>query len=267
MLDKSGTASKSGKSHGAPACGSMASVCKFREVWRSFFRRNGSPASIPLEMNHLFFPFLALLGMLTCAQAQSALRWDKKVIELQPGPTEKTARADFNFTNASQKPVVIDRVKPSCGCTTAALEKKSYQPGEKGHITAVFTLGSRKGDQAKSIRVDVRGENPATLLTLVTHIGEPARLEPSLVFWRAGEAPRPKTISVKLPPGVRLTRVSSSDPKFATTLEPVGEQSEYKISVTPDGTAKKATAVLNIQAVTRSNEPRTFQAYAQVKGP
>ena len=205
--------------------------------------------------------------MLGCAHAQSALRWDKKIIELEPPPGEKTARADFSFTNVSKQPATIAAVKPSCGCTTAGLDKKVYQPGESGHITAVFTLGSRKGDQAKAIRVDVRGETPATVLTLVTHIGEPMKLEPSLVYWRAGEAPRAKTILVKLPVGTRLTRVSSSDPQFAATLEPVGEKSEYKITVTPKGTAQKATAVLSIQGTTRSNEARTFQAYAQVKGP
>ena len=203
--------------------------------------------------------------MLVGAQAQSALRWDKKTIELQPAPAEKTARAEFGFTNVGKQPVIIDSVKASCGCTTVALEKKTYQPGEKGHLTGVFTLGSRKGDQAKSIRVDVRGE-PATVLMMVTHIGEPIKLEPSLVFWRTGEAPRAKTITVKLPTGMRLTRVSSSDPKIAATLEPVGEKSQYKITVTPEGTAQKATAVLNIQGVTRSNELQTFQAYAQVKG-
>ena len=217
-------------------------------------------------MTRPILPLLALLGMLGCAQAQSALRWDKKIIELQPGPMEKTARAEFAFTNASKAPVVIDSVRPSCGCTTAGLEKKIYQPGESGRLTAIFTMGSRKGDQAKSIRVNIRGENPATVLTLVTHIGEPVKLEPSLVFWRAGEAPRAKTIRVTLPEGTRLTRISSSDAKFSATLEPVGEKSEYRITVTPEGTAQKATAVLNIQGMTRSKEPRTFQAYAQVKG-
>jgi len=217
-------------------------------------------------MTRSILPLLALLAMLGCAQAQSALRWDKKIIELQPGPSEKTAKGEFTFTNVGKQPVTIDSVKPSCGCTTAGLEKKMYQPGETGHLTTVFTIGSHKGDQAKSIRVNVRGENPATVLTLVTHIGESVKLEPSLVFWRAGETPRAKTILVKLPGGTRLTRVASNDPKFTATLEPVGEKSEYKITVTPEGTAQKATAVLNIQGMTRANEPRTFQAYAQVKG-
>ena len=122
-------------------------------------------------MTRTILPLLALLAMLGCAQAQSALRWDKKIIELQPGPLEKTAKGEFTFTNVGKQPVTIDSVKPSCGCTTAGLEKKIFQPGETGHLTAVFTIGSRKGDQAKSIRVNVRGENPATLLTLVTHIG------------------------------------------------------------------------------------------------
>jgi len=205
--------------------------------------------------------------MLGFAQAQSALRWDKKTMELQPGPSEKTAKAEFAFTNTGKQPVVIDSVKSSCGCTTVGLEKKTYQPGEKGHITGVFTIGSHKGDQTKSIRVNVRGEREATILTMVTHIGEPLKLEPSLVFWRTGEAPRAKIINVKLPAGVRITRVTSSDPKIAATLEPVGEKGEFKITVTPEGTAQKTTAVLNIQGVTRSNESRVFQAFALIKAP
>lgn len=218
-------------------------------------------------MTRTFLPLLALLGMLGCAQAQPALRWDKKTIELQPAAEEKTAKAEFVFTNTGKQPVTIDSVKSSCGCTTVALEKKTYQPGEKGHITGVFTMGSRRGDQSKSIRVNIRGESDATILTMVTHIGEPIKLEPSLVFWRVGEAPRAKTITAKLPSGIRLTRVTSSEPRFLATLEPVGEKDEYKITVTPDATSQKCMAVLNLQGTTRSNEPRVFQAFALIKAP
>lgn len=218
-------------------------------------------------MTRTILPLLALLGMLGFAQAQSALRWDKKILELQPDSSEKTAKADFAFTNIGKQPVTIDSVKSSCGCTTVGLEKKTYEPGEKGHITGVFTIGSRKGDQVKSIRVNVRGEPDPVVLTMVTHLGEPIKLEPSLVFWRAGEALRAKTINVKLPYGMRIVRVTSSDPRIAATLEPVGEKGECKITVTPEATSKKAMAVLNIQGVTRSNEPRTLQAFALIKAP
>ena len=218
-------------------------------------------------MTRIFLPLVALLAMLGCAQAQSALRWDKKIIELQPGSSEKTARADFAFTNIGNQPVTIESVKSSCGCTTVGLEKKTYQPGEKGRITGVFTMGSRKGDQVKSIRVNVRGETDPIVLTMVTHIGEAIKLEPSLVFWRAGEAPRAKIINVKLPDGMRITRVTSSDPAITATLETTGEKGECKITVTPEATSRKTMAVLNIQGVNRSNEQRMLQAFALIKAP
>jgi len=218
-------------------------------------------------MNRTFLSLLALLGMLNFAAAQSALRWDKKVADLQPDPAEKTARADFAFTNVSKQPVTIDSVKPGCGCTTAALEKKTYQPGEKGHITAVFTIGSHKGDQVKGINVTVRGEREPTVLTMVTHVSEPVKIDPPLVFWRTGDALRAKTITVRLPAnmGLRLMKVSSNDPKMTAKLETVKEGTEYKITVTPGDTAQKSMATLNLQGVTRSNEAKTLQAYAQVK--
>ena len=218
-------------------------------------------------MNRTFLSLLTLLGMLHLASADSALRWDKKTVELQPGPGEKTARADFNFTNVSKQPVAIDSVKPSCGCTTAALEKKTYQPGEKGHITAVFTIGSHRGVQNKGISVAVHGEREPTVLMMVTHVGEPMKIDPSLVAWRTGETAHAKTITVRLPAtmGVRLTKVSCSDPKMTATLETVKEGTEYRVIVTPADTAQKTMATVNIQGVMRSNEPKTFQAYAQVR--
>lgn len=220
-------------------------------------------------MNRPFLSLLALLAMLGIASAQSALRWDKKTVEASLAPGEKTARADFAFTNISKAPVTIDSVKTSCGCTTATLEKKTYQPGEKGHITAVFASnGRQKGPQVKGIRVVVRGDPEPTVLTMVAQIGEAVQIDPPFVFWRVGDAPRPKTIRVKIPAGMglRLARVSSNDPKIAAALETVKEGAEYQIAVTPQNTDRQAMAVLSLLAVNHANESKAFTAYAQVKG-
>ena len=216
----------------------------------------------------LLLSLSALLAMVPSARGESALRWDAKTQEVRPNSQEKTARADFGFTNASSQPVTIESVRSSCGCTTAALEKKTYQPGEKGRIVAIFTIGSRQGTQVKAIRVGVRGESEPTLLTMVTHVGEAVKIDPPLVYWRTGDAPRPKTIKLKFPDGLglRVARVSSSDAKIAAAVETLKEGAEYKITVTPEGTARECAAVLTIQAVSRANESKTFLAYAQVKG-
>lgn len=214
-------------------------------------------------------PLLALFGILggVGANAESALRWERKTVEAHTGPVDKTAHAAFAFTNISQQPATIDSVKSSCGCTTAALEKKTYAPGEKGHITAIFTPGSRQGTQVKAIRVNVKGESEPTILTMVTQVGEAVQIQPPLVFWKPGEARQSKTIAIKIPPsaGLRVVKVQSGNPQIAAKLETVKEGAEYQITVTPGEVKAPAMAVLKIQGLTRSNEPKEFQAYAQVK--
>ncbi len=213
-------------------------------------------------------PFLIITAALTgWVNADSALKWDRKTVEAQGVPGEKTVRAEFGFTNVSKQPVVIDSVKPGCGCTTAALDKKVYQPGEKGQIDAIFTPGSRKGTQAKAIAVKIKGEPEPVTLTLVARIGDAVQLDPPLVFWRTGEEPRPKTIRVRVPSeaGLKIVGVSSNNPLFTAKVSTVKEGAEYQLSVAPSATGEKQTAVLKLQGVTRSGENKDFQAYAQVK--
>ena len=121
-------------------------------------------------MERMLLFALAFAGTLTLARAEPALRWENKTVELRPAASEKTVRADFNFTNTSREPVVIDAVKSSCGCTTVSLDKKVYQPGEKGRITGVFTPGGSRGVQTKAISVKVKGEPKPTVLIMVTHL-------------------------------------------------------------------------------------------------
>lgn len=121
-------------------------------------------------MERMLLFALAFAGTLGMARAQSALHWENKTVEVRPAASEKTVRADFAFTNASRQPVVIDAVKSSCGCTTVSLDKKVYQPGEKGRITGVFTPGRSRGVQAKAISVKVKGEPKPTILTMVTYL-------------------------------------------------------------------------------------------------
>ena len=210
-----------------------------------------------------------MIGLMVAAcgaWADSALRWERKVVETQVAPGEKTVRAEFPFTNTSKQPVTIDSVKSSCGCTTASLDKKNYLPGEKGQITAVFTpTSSRKGTQVKAIKVTVKGEPDPAYLTLVARVGEAVEFNPPLVFWRVAEAPKPKTIRVKVPAGTRLTGVTSSHPRMTVKLELVKEGAEYLVTVVPMGTNERLTSVLKLQGVTVANEPKEYQAYAQVK--
>jgi len=219
-------------------------------------------------MKRILFKLTALLAMQSLAFAGSALQWDHKLLEFHPAPTEKAVKAEFSFTNISSEPVTIGSVRSSCGCTTVGLDKKTYQPGEKGHVTAIFTIGSRRGVQVKAIRVAVQGEPDPAILSLVANLSVPLKIDPEFVFWQRGEDPCPKIMKLAIPSDshLRPTKVSSNDPRISTTLETVKAGSEYRIVITPDGTAKPAMAILTVEAALPSNQTQVFHAYAQVKG-
>jgi hypothetical protein len=61
----------------------------------------------------------------------------------------------FKFTNTGDKPLVIIKVKPSCGCTTSGWTKEPVQPGETGEVLATYKTSS--GAFNKSLTVTASG--------------------------------------------------------------------------------------------------------------
>jgi len=59
----------------------------------------------------------------------------------------------FNFKNEGKKDLVIHKIRATCGCTTIAPAKTVIKPNESASFKAIFTPGSRKGKQHKSIYV------------------------------------------------------------------------------------------------------------------
>jgi hypothetical protein len=66
----------------------------------------------------------------------------------------------FRFKNSGSKPLVIQSVTPTCGCTVADYPKQPLAPGEEGEITGEFDSNGREGLQRKHITV-VTNTNPA----------------------------------------------------------------------------------------------------------
>lgn len=81
---------------------------------------------------------LALLSVISLAQAQEITFPETKVelgvIQEKDGDISH----DFPFTNTGNKPLLIKNVITSCGCTSAEWSKKAYQPGEKGVIRLIY---------------------------------------------------------------------------------------------------------------------------------
>ncbi|HVF73358.1 MAG TPA: DUF1573 domain-containing protein [Chthoniobacterales bacterium] len=211
-----------------------------------------------------------LLGVLSVAMAvttQAALIFEKTEVDLKPELGAANAIAVFKYENKGSNPIHIKAVRPSCGCTTAALAKNDVAPGEKGEITATFNIGDRTGTQTKTITVETDdAQQPQTVLTLKATIAQFLELQPSFVYWQAGEAVQPKTIIAKAGKGATVKKldVTSSSAEFSAKVEPGSGPGEFKISVQPKDTAKPLNATLTIKPDTGSGAVKPYYAQARV---
>jgi hypothetical protein len=202
------------------------------------------------------------------ASAQAGLVWEKKELELQPALGAPTAVGVFKYENKGDTPIHFKNVKASCGCTTAALAKNDVAPGEKGEITATFNIGDRTGLQTKTITVDTDdAQSPTTVLTLKANIAQMLDLQPTFVFWQAGEEAKPKTIFAKAGKGVTVknVEVTSSSADFTTKVEPGSGTGEFKINVQPKDTSKALNATLTIKP--EVTPAKVYYASARVMPP
>lgn len=59
----------------------------------------------------------------------------------------------FRFKNTGDKPLVIERVQPSCGCTVAEQSTEPIAPGGEGQVKASFNSQGRTGVNHKTLYV------------------------------------------------------------------------------------------------------------------
>ena len=219
-------------------------------------------------MNGQRFLFSGALCFLLAASASAALVFEKTELDLHPDMGASKVDAVFKYENKGDAPVHIKSVRPSCGCTTAALAKNDVAPGEKGEITATFNIGDRTGVQTKTVTVETDDpKTPQMVLTFKATIAQLLELQPTFVFWQANEAPQPKTIMVKTAKGATVKKIDvvSSSGDFTAKVEPGQAAGEFKIEVQPKDTAKPLNATLTIKP--DANPAKVFYASARVTPP
>jgi len=85
--------------------------------------------------------------------AKSTIKFKSTRVDFGEVESGKSVDISFEFENTGTDMLVIKNVIPSCGCTTAALTKKEFQPGEKGTIASKFNTGGYNGKVIKTITV------------------------------------------------------------------------------------------------------------------
>jgi hypothetical protein len=81
---------------------------------------------------------------------------------------------DFRLTNTGKKPLIIRKIKPSCGCTAAAPSKSELKSGESTTIHVTFDSTGRSGKDSKSITVITNDPRQPTINLVIHGEIEPA---------------------------------------------------------------------------------------------
>ena len=87
------------------------------------------------------------------------LSWDALNKEYTAKPGDTAANFTFSLTNVAKTNVVINWVRPSCGCTVAKLPPTPWTlaPGEGGNIDLTVDLRNKFGVLSKYVSVDTSG--------------------------------------------------------------------------------------------------------------
>ncbi|MBK1894203.1 DUF1573 domain-containing protein [Chryseobacterium paridis] len=114
-----------------------------------------------------FSPFYATVfpveGATVVKTITDAIKWKSESIDVGNIPQGKPKLIRFEFTNTSSKPIVIENVAPSCGCTTADYTKTPILPGKKGFVEASFNAAAA-GPFMKTVVVTTSdSKSPKTL--------------------------------------------------------------------------------------------------------
>ncbi|MFW6100393.1 MAG: DUF1573 domain-containing protein [Bacteroidota bacterium] len=123
-------------------------------------------------ISFLLIVFTASLGFAQSNDGQSEEAGSKPVIQFENtthdyGEIEYKGdgTCSFTFENAGEEPLLLTKVKASCGCTTPSWPKEPIKQGETDTIKVKYNTRI-KGNFSKSIRVYSNAENSPVLLRL-----------------------------------------------------------------------------------------------------
>ncbi len=76
----------------------------------------------------------------------------------------------FTFTNTGDEPLIISDAKGSCGCTVPDYPRQPIAPGETGEIKVVYSPGTQKNKQTKTVTITANTEPATTVLRITADV-------------------------------------------------------------------------------------------------
>lgn len=214
--------------------------------------------------------WLALIGMGLAA----GLEFPSPLQEIHAAADARKVTADFEFTNRSDKPVLISKYDSTCSCMGVKIQdgKLRYAPGESGVVRAEFTIGNFSGTMDKVVALWLdkdAADKPSVSLTVRVHIPILVELDPKTLKWDLNGKVGPKTIRITMhhEQPIRVLAVTSTSQAFQHELKTLEEGKRYELIVTPVAMNTPALGIFRIETDCKLERHRIQQVFATVRKP
>lgn len=94
----------------------------------------------------------------------SVISWKSETISVGEIPQGTPYTIKFEFTNTTDKPVVITNVKAQCGCTATDYSKDPIKPKKTGYVNAIYNAANA-GAFTKTVTVTTSDSETPKKLT------------------------------------------------------------------------------------------------------
>lgn len=89
--------------------------------------------------------------------------WETEEHDFGAIPQDVPATYTFKVVNEGTKPLLLEKVKPSCGCTATDYTKEPIAPGESGYVKASYNAHN-PGYFSKTVVVTTNDEETPRLM-------------------------------------------------------------------------------------------------------
>lgn len=96
---------------------------------------------------------------------EGGITWATDMMDVGEIPQGTPKEVIFEFTNDTEAPILVKKVKASCGCTATDYTKEAIAPGEKGYVKAKYNA-KKLGAFTKSVTVTTSDSETPKRLTL-----------------------------------------------------------------------------------------------------
>ena len=221
------------------------------------------------------FGLAVCLVWLTAVWASAApkLVVDEPVFEFGPVPQGQDVRHTFQFRNIGDEPLVISKVRSSCGCTAALVSSDVLQSGQQGELKTNFDSARFRGKVDKTIYLYSNDPQiPVQKMTVKGEVLELFGLAPRQVNFGPVQPEHPveRTVTLTSRVAENLQRVSiqTTSPqlkaRFPDQLPALGS-GKIKIALKPKPGQNRFSGYVILQLQGENTYDLRLPVYAQIR--